>query len=333
MERFSSRLIYIHEGLHRFLWRLTSLGGYCTALQAKSLQLAGWDRGVRGRLRMLERLGFLRRVSKYPVVYQVTKATTRLLGRDSSTRRRHTLETVQARLLGVHFYLEARAWPTDFIFKHEEKIAIFADAGCPLGTLPQRNGKPYLREQLVFWLPEGGIGIATVDQPVPTAFVRLRVFLRQFLPVLRAVQEHIELFIVTADQRRRFEYEKLLRRSPAIHKLGLGRLAPRIKPYCVRPPVPTIIDTIWTSADKYDDSADLIEDSDDLSDGHSGHKSLFRRSASYAQSGGCLAQPPGQTQYLQQGGQKAYDPKRKRKHKRERQLSLDNKYAFLVAYA
>ncbi len=88
MERFSSRLVYIHEDLHKFLRRLTSLGGYCTAQQAKSLQLAGWDRGVRGRLRLLEQLGFLRRVSKYPVVYQVTKATTRLLGRDSSMRRR-----------------------------------------------------------------------------------------------------------------------------------------------------------------------------------------------------------------------------------------------------
>jgi hypothetical protein len=276
MERFNSRLVYIHEDLSNFLRRLTSLGGYCTAQQAKSLQLAGWDRSVRGRLRMLERLGFLRRVSKYPVVYQVTKATTRLLGQDSSTRRRHTLETVQARLLGVHFYLEARAWPTEFFFKHEKKIAIFADAGCPLGTLPQRDGKPYLREHFVFWLPEGGIGIATVDQPVPTAFSRLRVFLRQFLPVLRVVQEHIELFIVTPDQRRKFEYEKLLRRSRAIHKLGLGSLAPRIRPYRVRPPVPTIIETIWPSGDKYDEAADLIEDSDDLSDGHSGHKSVVR---------------------------------------------------------
>jgi len=274
MERFDSRSVYIHEGLHRFLRTLTSLGGYCTAQQAKSLQLAGWDKAVRGRLRMLERLGFLRRISKYPVVYQITKAATRLLGRDSSSRRRHTLETIQARLLSVHFYLEACAWPTDFIFKHEEKIAIFADAGCPLGTLPHRNGKPYLQEQLVFWLPDGGIGIATVDQPVPSAFVRLRVFLRQFLPVLRSVQEHIELFIVTADQRRRFEYEKLLRRSRAIHKLGLGRLAPRIKPYSVRPPVPTIIDTIWPSADKCDESADLIDD--DLTDGHSGPKTAFR---------------------------------------------------------
>jgi len=176
----------------------------------------------------------------------------------------------------LHFYLEARAWPTEFFFKHEKKIAIFTDAGCPLATLPQRDGKPYLREHFVFWLPEGGIGIATVDQPVPTAFFRLRLFLRQFLPVLRSVQEEIDLFIVTPDQRRKFEYEKLLRRSRAIHKLGLGSLAPRIRPYCVRPPVPTIIETIWPSADNYDESADLIEDPDDLSNGHCGHKRVLR---------------------------------------------------------
>lgn len=91
------------------------------------------------------------------MVYQVTKSTTRLLKRDSSSRRRHTLATVQARLLAVHFYLEARAWPAEFVLDHEKKIAVFTDlAGCPLSTLPQRGGTPYLREQFVLWLPIGG---------------------------------------------------------------------------------------------------------------------------------------------------------------------------------
>jgi hypothetical protein len=70
---------------------------------------------------MLERLGFLRRVMKYPALYQVTKTTTRMLGPDSTSRRRHTLATVQAQLLGLHFYLEARPWPTSFVFDHNEK--------------------------------------------------------------------------------------------------------------------------------------------------------------------------------------------------------------------
>ena len=275
MERFSSRLIYIHEDLHKFLRRLTSLGGYCTAQQAKSLQLAGWDRGVRGRLRMLERLGFLRRVSKYPVVYQVTKATTRLLGRDSSTRRRHTLETVQARLLAVHFYIDARTWPAEFVFKHEEKIRIFADAGCPLSTLPQRDGRPYLRDYFMLRLFDLRIAMAMVDQPGPGEFVRLRLFLRQFLPVLRSVREVIDLLIVTADQQRWYAYRKLLRSNRAILKLGLGNLAPRIKPYRVRQRVPTIAETIWPKIDKYDALADLADDSDYVSDDQSGHKSVF----------------------------------------------------------
>jgi hypothetical protein len=277
MERFNSRLVYVHEGLREFLRTLAALGGYCTVQQAKSLGIAGWDKGVRGRLRMLERLRFLRRVTKYPVVYQVTKATTRLLGQDSSIRRRHTLETVQGRLLGVHFYLEANDWPATFALDHEEKITVFRGVGCPLNVLPHRGGKPYLREHFVFWLPDFRIGIAMIDQPGPGEFVRLRVFLRQFLPVLRGCpRELLDLFIVTADQRRRFAYQKLLQRSRAILKLGVGPLLGRIKPYGVQPPVPTIAEAIWPKTDKYDALAGLGDDSDDLRDDDSGHKSVVR---------------------------------------------------------
>jgi len=276
MERFNSRSFYVHEGLREFLRTLAALGGYCTVQQAKSLGIAGWDKGVRGRLRMLERLQFLRRVTKYPVVYQVTKATTRLFGRDSSIRRRHTLETVQARLLGVHFYLEANHWPAIFALDHEEKITVFRGVRCPLNVLPHRGGKPYLREHFVFWLPDFRIGIAMVDQPGPDVFVRLRLFLRQFLPVLRGCpRELLDLFIVTADQQRKFAYEKLLRRSRAIHKLGLGVLTARVKPYAVQPPAPTISEAIWPKTNKYDALADLGDDSDDLPD-DSGQKYIHR---------------------------------------------------------
>lgn len=91
----------LHEVSKQFLKLLVALGGYCTAVQAQDLIARGTQ--ARTRLRTLERLGFLRRITKYPVVYQVTESTTRLLGRDSSSRRRHTLATVHERLLGVHF--------------------------------------------------------------------------------------------------------------------------------------------------------------------------------------------------------------------------------------
>ena len=91
MVSFRNRSSCLDEVSQQFLRLLVALGGYCTAVQA---QLITTGPQVRARLKMLERLGFLRRITKYPVVYQVTKSTTRLLQRDSSNRRRHTLSTV-----------------------------------------------------------------------------------------------------------------------------------------------------------------------------------------------------------------------------------------------
>jgi len=80
MERsFRGRLLSIDEVSHAFLKLLVALGGYCTAQQTKSLLRPGPDTKARARMRTLERPGFLRRVTKYPVVYRTTKATTRLV--------------------------------------------------------------------------------------------------------------------------------------------------------------------------------------------------------------------------------------------------------------
>jgi hypothetical protein len=105
---FRNRSALLEERSDEFLKLLVALGGYCTASQAKQLGIASSGTRTRGRLRHLEEAGFLRKVSAYPVIYQITKSTTRILGRDSSARRQHTLSTVQARLLAVDFYLEAK---------------------------------------------------------------------------------------------------------------------------------------------------------------------------------------------------------------------------------
>jgi hypothetical protein len=74
MERsFRSRLLSIDEVSHLFLKLLVDFGGYCTAQQTKSLLRMGLGIQARERMRTLERLGFLRRVTKYPVVYQATQ--------------------------------------------------------------------------------------------------------------------------------------------------------------------------------------------------------------------------------------------------------------------
>ncbi len=67
----AKRAALLDEMSEYFLRQLVDLGGYCTAAQAEALRVAETAKRVRARLRWLERLGFLRRVTKYPVVYQV----------------------------------------------------------------------------------------------------------------------------------------------------------------------------------------------------------------------------------------------------------------------
>jgi hypothetical protein len=263
---WAKRAALLDEISEDFLRRLVGLGGYCTALQAEALEIAKTAKQVRGRLRMLERLGFLRRVTKYPVVYQVTKSATRLHGPDSSTRRRHLPATVQARLLGVHFYLEALTWPATFFFDHEEKIMTLQNAQCHLNLLPHRNGKPYVREHLVFLLPDQRLGIAMIDLLQPGMRSRLRVFILQYLPILRHMRDDLDLVIVTADKRRAFTYQRLLRTNRTVHKLGLGALTARVKLYSVKPPVPTIDEVIWPKADPDECPLETDEDRNNFRD-------------------------------------------------------------------
>jgi hypothetical protein len=71
-QRFQSRAAFLEERIETFLTTLTELGGYCTLEQAKRLELANSETRARMQLKALERLGFLRRVADYPVVYQIT---------------------------------------------------------------------------------------------------------------------------------------------------------------------------------------------------------------------------------------------------------------------
>ncbi len=87
--RFSDRLAALDEKAGEFLRTLGYLGGYCTVEQARRLDLANSTTRVLERLRKLENAGFLRRVISYPLLYQVTKSVTRMLGTDLMARRIH----------------------------------------------------------------------------------------------------------------------------------------------------------------------------------------------------------------------------------------------------
>jgi hypothetical protein len=247
---FCNRAAMVDQCSLEFLRTLVALGGYCTAAQAKVLSMADSGTATSARLRAWERAGFLRKVAAHPVVYQVTKSTTRLLDRDSSARRTHAFATVQARLLAVNFYLEARQWPAEFILDHEQKMATFRDASCPSGALPERGGEPYLWEDFVLWLADGRIGVATVDQPYPSAFSQLRLFVRRFHSLLPYMQNELQLLIATGNEHRTRLYARLLR-HPVLRKISQVKLETAIKPYRVRTPVPTIRRLLYPTGNRW----------------------------------------------------------------------------------
>jgi len=237
VENFRSRSEVIDERVERFLRSLVSLGGYCTIAQAEELKLTESNKQTRAQLRKLEWHGFLRRVAAYPVVYQITKSTTRHLERDSGARRRHSLETIQNRLLAVDFYLTARKWPAQFILDHEQKIAAFTRNECPRNALPKRAGQPYLRDEFLLWLPNRRLGIARIDQPHRAAITELLGLIRSFAPSLRYLGEGaLELLIVTGSERRYYVYKRLLQ-HPKVQAAWPGEFEFAVRAHCLSRPI------------------------------------------------------------------------------------------------
>lgn len=251
--RFSDHVATVDESSVELLTTLVALGGYCTAAQLKQLSVPNLGWITRARVRAWVQAGLLRKVAAYPLVYQATKSTIRLLDHDSGARRRHNLATVQARLLAVNFYLEARLWPADFIFDHEQKVATFTEAGCPSSALPRRGGRPYLWEDFVLWLVDGRIGVAIVDQPHASAFSQLRHFVRRFGLLLQRMQNKLQLMIATDNQHRARLYGRLLR-HPTLRKISPLKLEAAIRPYCLQAPVLQVARLLYPSSKREDAS-------------------------------------------------------------------------------
>jgi hypothetical protein len=230
---FQSRTALVDEKIETFLKIVTELGGYCTLEQAKALELANSDTRVLAHLRGLERAGFVRRVADYPVVYQITGATTRLLDRDRRARRVHDAARVLSRLLAVSFYLEARLWPADFAFDHQHKIDTFVYEGCPIDALPHRGGKPYLWEELVLWHDYNRIGVAIMDDQQRSPLSQLKGFARGFSRLVMCLGERLRMLAVTGTESRHQIYCRLVH-HPAVMKLSPPGFAIAIEPCQMR---------------------------------------------------------------------------------------------------
>jgi hypothetical protein len=233
MLRFRNRIALLDVRSDEFLNTLVRLGGYCTAGQAKRLGVANSDTRVLAQLRAFEESKFLRRVSGYPVVYQVTKSATRLGAVDRRARRPHSPRTVLNRLLAVDFYLDARCWPAEFVFEHERKIALFTELGCPLGAIPHRGGRPYLWEELLFRMGDGTIAIALVDDQQRSAFSQSKTLIQRFSPTLRFFPLYSSLLIITGSTARQRRYEQVLKHQE-LTRTQTGAPIP-IEPYRIEP--------------------------------------------------------------------------------------------------
>lgn len=205
MFRFRDRAGVLDERSQHFLKTVAWLGGYVTPEQAQELGIRNSVTRVHVQLKDLESWRFIKPVSAYPTIYQVTKSVTRLMGADLSARREHTLETIRTRLLTVNFYLEAIPWPVEFVFDHKQKISKLWQVCSEPALLPYRGCKPYLWQDLVLQRPSGEVVLAMVDHFGRHPSRQLYPHLKRFAPVLGP--DDLRLMIVVSSERR----EKLFR--------------------------------------------------------------------------------------------------------------------------
>ncbi len=236
--RFSERLAFVDDRTDRFLVTLAQLGGYCTVEQAQAMELAKSPSQTQALLNGLERAGFLRRAGDYPVVYQITKSVVRLIGPDMSARRPHVVSTVRWRLAAVSFYLEARTWPAEFFFGHEEKISALTKIGCPRQLLPHRGGRPYLWEDFVIDTGDGSLCVAIVDRPHWNAFLQLLGFVKRFAACSTRTKARLSLAVAVGSESRRCLYEKAAKHRRVL-EYSTGAAEP-VTAYQVSTPIPNI---------------------------------------------------------------------------------------------
>jgi hypothetical protein len=207
MFRFHDRVGILDERSQHFLKTVAWLGGYVTPEQAQELGIRNSVTRVHVQLKDLESWGFIKPVSAYPAIYQVTKSVTRLMGADLSARREHTLETIRTRLLTVNFYLEAIRWPVEFVFDHKQKISKICDLIHEPFLLPHRGSKPYLWQDIVLQRPSGEVVLTMVDHFGRHPYRQLYRHLKRFAPTLGP--HDLRLMIVVSSERR----EQLFRRQ------------------------------------------------------------------------------------------------------------------------
>ena len=135
----------------------------------------------------------------------------------------------------MNFYLEAKKWPADFIFEHAGKVAAFGKIGCPQQLLPHRGGQPYLWEDFVLDVRDGGLCVAIVDRPHWSALLQLLSFVKRFALCCSRVGGRLSLTVAVGSEARRRLYERAAR-----HRRVVEYSNGKTETYQVSRPIPHI---------------------------------------------------------------------------------------------
>ena len=240
--RFRERVEVLDERSQRFLTTVAWLGGYVTPEQAQVLGIRNSVTRVHVQLKDLESWGFIKPVSAYPAIYQVTKSVTRLLGADLSARRQHALETIRTQLLTVNFYLEAIRWPVEFVLDHKQKVSKLCQVVAEPALLPYRGSKLYLWQDLVLQRPSGEVLFTIVDHFGRHPYRQLYRHLKRFAPILGP--DDLRLMIVVSSEHREQQFRRKLhhaRLQRLLEQQGLDLpLRDMVTIYRVRRAVPVV---------------------------------------------------------------------------------------------
>jgi hypothetical protein len=134
--------------------------------------------------------------------------------------------------------VDAKSWPAEFIFLHNDKLAAFDKLDCPRKLLPHRGGQPYLWEDFVLDLNDGALSIVIVDRRHWNAFRQLLAFTSRFAACRSHLGDRLSLTVAVGSDARRRLYERAAKHPKVLaHSRGLPEPATI---YEISTPIPHI---------------------------------------------------------------------------------------------
>lgn len=209
---------------HDLLWGVFHFGGYCNSYIA-TLATVTSRQNTLNRLNSLLDRSYLRKVlidfrRTTPHVFQVTAKTCRLFHNpNTNLRKNHASDYIIRGLLKYLFYIEHRSLP--FIVSNDDKIGVLLETGYSREMIPYKENLSTrnMQSSRVYWIEElmishrGEIYLFFIDREPRHPYNQLRVLFKAYERVLGHDHRKIRFHVVVANDRRKAEYLRVIRRS------------------------------------------------------------------------------------------------------------------------